>query len=354
MSDNDQPGGDAAATPELPPLPVDKIEDALPLLRRPFTPAAVKWKVQATWSNERNGPAVGAIIVGYIDARLVSERLNKVVGGSWSEDPVRVGDRPDALMYKLTVFDQTHVDVGISQGKDDGMKLKGVHSDALKRTAVRFGVGVPLYAMPEVRVDVTEDGAEKNDGTPTIKRRKDGKPGYLSEAVIGLLRQRYEDWLKAEGEESFGVPLDHGDASAGSVGYEDPEGEDDTPAASAGEPLSDDRSDELRAAARQLRDEIRAIDEDALAQQSFDAAMGQREHSHERLEDFIANLTELKANVERFEDLKAQLAEQLDEADLKKVVDRAQRRASRAERVEVLEAALAEATGDEGGDGNGE
>lgn len=346
---SEQSTGAPARPDEQVSFPVDSIDKALPHLRRPFTPAAVKWKVQSAWPKGK--PAEGAIIVGYIDARLVSERLNMVVGGAWSEKPVRVGDRPDALMYELTVFDTTHVDVGISQGATEGMKLKGVHSDALKRTAVRFGVGVPLYAMPEVRLDVTSDGAEKADGTPTIKRRSDGKPGYLSQAVEAHLRKVYEDWLKDEGDQ-FGSPLDHGDASAGSVGYEDPEAEGDAPEQGReGEPLTDEKAQALGAKARELRDEIREVDPEALPQQSFDSAMSQREHSHDRLEDFVGNLTELLADVKAFEDLREQLAAKIDdEAALKKIVDRAKRRASRRERVEVLQKALDEANGG-GGDG---
>jgi len=327
-------------------FPVDSLDKALPHLRRPFTPAAVKWKVQSAWPKGK--PADGAIIVGYIDARLVSERLNMVVGGRWSEKPVRVGDRPDALMYELTVCETTHVDVGISQGATEGMKLKGAHSDALKRAAVRFGVGVPLYAMPEVRVDVTPDGAEKADGTPTIRRRSDGNPGYLSQAVEAYLRKQYEDWLKAEGNETFGSPLDHGDASAGSVGYEDPEAEESTEQRSAREPLQDDKAKELGEQARTLRDEIRAIDDGALPAQSFDTAMAQREHSHDRLEDFIAKLTEMLADVRRLDELAAEAREKLGESEAKKAIAKAARRASRHERVEVLEKALNETGANDG------
>lgn len=334
-------------------FPVDSIDAALPHLRRPFSPAAVKWKVQAT--SPKGKPAERAIMVGYIDARLVSARLNKVVGGNWSEKPVRVADQPWALMYELTVFEQTHTDVGVAQGRSDDMKLKAMHSDGLKRPAVRFGIGEYLYAMPQVWIDVTEDGSEKSDGTPTIKRTRDGKvPGFLPDAVFTYLRERYEAWLKAEGEEAFGKPLDHGDAATGSVGYEAPDAtpdEGEQPPTS--EPLEDEKAKALGAKARELRDEIREVDPDALPQQSFDSAMQQREHSHDRLADFIGNLTELLADLRRFEDLREQLAGKLGEADLKKVVDRAQRRASRRERVEVLEKALAETT-DKGGGSNGE
>lgn len=339
------PGADTPEAPQLMPLPVESIADALPHLRRPFAPGAVKWKVQSTWP--KNGPAEGAIIVGYIDARLVSERLNKVVAGNWSEKPVRIGDRSDALLYELTVFEQTHVDVGVEQGSTTGMKLKAVHSDGLKRPAVRFGVGVSLYAMPEVRLLVTDHGNETSEGVPTIKRRNDGKAGYLYESHEAHLRKRYEDWLRGGGEEAFGSVLDHGDAPEGSVGDEVPADGDPATEPTA-EPLTDARSDELRAEARKLRDEIREVDADSLPQQSFDNAMAQREHAHDRLEDFVGNLTELLADVRRFAELREQLAQHVDEGDLKKVIERAQRKASRRERVDVLEKALAEATGEQG------
>jgi hypothetical protein len=335
------------------PLPVDNSNDALPNLRRPFAPGAVKWKVQSEWPSE--GEADGAIIVGYLDARLVSARLNKVVGGAWSEKPVRVADNTNSLLCELTVFEQTHIDIGIGQGRGDEMKQKAVHSDSLKRVAVRFGVGESIHAMPEIRLGVTADGSEETDGTPTIKRvtkgKRKGRAGYLSEKVEAYLRKRYEDWLNQHGEQAFGPVLDHGDDAAGSVGegVEPPATEEDAPDPSA--PLDDDRAKELGEAARKLRDEIRALDEGALPNQSFDAAMGQREHSHERLEDFVGNLTEMLADVKRFEDLRGQLAAKLDEADLKKVVDRAKRRASRRERVESLEKALADAEGEGSSDG---
>lgn len=118
-------------------------------------------------------------------------------------------------------------------------------------------------------------------------------------------------------------------------------------------PATDAESLALVAQARKLRDEIRAVDDGALPAQSFDAAMAQREHSHDRLEDFVGNLTELLAGVNAFADLALELQTKLDEADLKKILDKAQRRASRRERVEVLEQALAE-TADKGGGSDGE
>jgi hypothetical protein len=333
MSEQDRTAG-AASAPDLPIL--DDPAKALTQLRRPFAPAAIKWKIQASWPKEK---AEKAIVIGYIDARLVVERLNMVVGPEWAEKPVRIEGVTGALMYELTVCGQTHVDVGTAQGSTNEMKLKAVHSDALKRTAVRFGVGVSLYAMPRFTLPVTDREEVQGEDVPTIGRRKDGKPGQLRETHERYLRAQYEAWLKDEGEKAFGEALDHGDAPDSVGDLAEDAGQDE----GAAQVLSDERADELRAEARQLRDEVRELDPDALPQQSFDTAMAQREHSHDRLEDFIANLRELKANVERFVELEGDLGRLLDDADLKKVVDTAKRRGSRAERVEVLQKALDEA-----------
>jgi hypothetical protein len=116
-------------------------------------------------------------------------------------------------------------------------------------------------------------------------------------------------------------------------------------------PLDDEEAEALRAQARELRDQIRGVDDGALPAQSFDNALGQREHSHDRLRDFVANLTELLADVRRFDDLKSDLSAVLDESAWKKVVAKAERRASRRERADVLQVALDEA---KGGDNGGE
>jgi hypothetical protein len=343
---------DPAAADE-PTMPVDNIADALPLLRRPFSPGAVKWKVQSEWPKE--GEADGAICVGYIDARLVSARLNKVVGGNWSEKPIRVEGATNALLCELTVFDQTHTDLGVAQGRTDEMKLKAVHSDALKRPAVRFGIGESIYAMPEIRIGVTGDGAEDSSGNPTIKRvargKRQGRAGYLTEAVEAHLRSRYEDWLRTHGEGAFGKALDHGDAVEGSVGMG--EAVDEAPADTppADQPLTDEKALALAAQARELRDKVRLVDDGALPDSSFDAALGQREHSHDRLEDFVGNLTELLADVEKFADLVIIANDKLGEADAKKAIDKAKRRASRAERVDSLEKSIAEGA-EAGGEGD--
>jgi len=157
-------------------------------LRRPFTAAAVRFKIQGTFEG-------GAICIAYIDARLVSGRLNHVYPGDWW--PEKFEPHPKGgLICHLTVGGVTRTDYGIS----DYENAKGDFSDALKRAAVHFGVGESLYVLPQM---ILREGSD-------LKKNQRGKY-TLTPQGNGTLRKRYEMWLESGGAEAFGDPLDHGD-----------------------------------------------------------------------------------------------------------------------------------------------
>lgn len=172
--------------------PVDTYREAAPLLRRPFTPAAVKFKVQATWPKDN---PTGGLIVAYIDARLVVERLNMVIPDRWA-DHYEPFDR-GFMWCHLTVDGITRSDIGQGEGK-------GLVSDALKRAAVKFGIGVSLYATPSMMLSV-------NDGHLKVRQTNKGKTCELTPTGEARVRQTYEKWLSSHGKQAFGEPLDHGD-----------------------------------------------------------------------------------------------------------------------------------------------
>lgn len=173
-------------------FPVESFRDAAPHLRRPFTPAAVKFKVQATWPKDN---PTGGLIVGYIDARLVVERLNLVLPHLWHDEYEPLGGKH--LICRLTVDGITRQDIGEGQGK-------GLYSDALKRAAVKFGVGVSLYAIPKMTLNAS-------DGTLKQRQTRDGLTLELTPKGESLLRTMYAAWLEKHGQKAFGDPLDHGD-----------------------------------------------------------------------------------------------------------------------------------------------
>jgi hypothetical protein len=181
--------------------PVDSFREAAVLLRRPFTPAAVKFKVQSTAGDR-------AMIVSYIDARLVVERLNLIVPHLWHDEYAAIDQR--TMLCRLTVDGITRQDVGEGQGK-------GLYSDALKRAAVKFGIGVSLYSIPRQWLAVTDRGTDT-----TLKKGRNGP--ILTDANEAHLRGLYARWLDSHGKGAFGEPLDHGDQD-GSQG--DTEADDD-------------------------------------------------------------------------------------------------------------------------------
>jgi hypothetical protein len=185
-------------------FPRDSYKDAARDFRRPFTQAAVKFKVQATWPKET--PHSG-LCVAYIDARLAVERLNLLVPHLWSDAYRPVGQ--GQMWCDLTIDGITRSDVGEGVGK-------GLVSDALKRAAVHFGIGVSLYAIPKMILEL-QTGALKP------KRTSKGPSLDLTPRGEAQLRSMYGLWLESHGKQAFGEPLDHGDVEGAAGDHEDGE-----------------------------------------------------------------------------------------------------------------------------------
>ena len=117
-------------------------------LATPFHSYYVGWKAQATSKDKTR-----ALAVPYIDARTVMDRLDQVVGpGHWSDAYrlVSAGDGEFAVECTLTLFGVSKVDVGTANEHSDGGHAsvpKSAYSDALKRAAVKWGIGRYLYRI---------------------------------------------------------------------------------------------------------------------------------------------------------------------------------------------------------------
>jgi hypothetical protein len=130
----------------------------------------------------------------------VIERLNLICPHLWSDRYEQ--DEQQRLACHLTVDGITRVDVG------DTWQGKGLYSDAFKRAAVKFGIGVSLYAVPKM-VLAKSDGHLKDSA----------KSLALTDVGEKRCRELYGKWLEEKGTAAFGQPFDHGDSedSAGDV-----------------------------------------------------------------------------------------------------------------------------------------
>lgn len=118
-------------------------------LRDPFPTNTIKVKPQSVTQDQSKG-----LVTYYVDARIVAERLNEVVGSDQWSDEYRVISGPQEgtpVECRLTVNGVTKADVGqVKPGELDEKSWKSAYSDAFKRAAVKFGVGAYLYESPNV------------------------------------------------------------------------------------------------------------------------------------------------------------------------------------------------------------
>lgn len=149
------------------PMPIDPkkemtIQDRL---SDPFDPSWLRAKPQVVKPGR-------ALAVTFITARDVQHRLDDVVGvENWQDEYTILqyaGAGKDLVVQvkcKLSICINgkwvAKEDVG-SEGDvgDDGDKLKGAFSDALKRAAVKFGIGRYLYFLPPMWCDYDNEKRE--------------------------------------------------------------------------------------------------------------------------------------------------------------------------------------------------
>jgi hypothetical protein len=119
-------------------------------LRLPFRMKEVGWKPQAVKGNR-------AMACAYIDARNVMDRLDEVVGvGNWRDDYTVLPDNSVVCQLSVRIAGEwiPKTDVGSpSEQPDGGDRTKAAFSDALKRAAVKFGIGRYLYELPNTWAD---------------------------------------------------------------------------------------------------------------------------------------------------------------------------------------------------------
>lgn len=127
-----------------------QVEALASALSAPFDPKDVKFKPQMVKNNR-------CLAMGYIDARLIQDRLDQVLGvENWQDKYDILPDGSVVCRLRLNLGGRwiTKSDVGSpSEQPDSGDRLKAAFSDALKRAAVKFGIGRYLYRLPATWVD---------------------------------------------------------------------------------------------------------------------------------------------------------------------------------------------------------
>jgi hypothetical protein len=195
-----------------------KVHTITRCLAAPFALTEVKFKPQVVKNNR-------AMALAYVDARAIQDRLDDVLGvEGWQDEYTTLEDGSVVCRLRLRIGREwiTKMDVGSpSEQPDGGDRLKAAFSDALKRAAVKFGIGRYLYRLPAIWCDYDpvkkqfsraptlpafaqpEKPAQKTPSKPIVKLAEDTRPVRNGLPTTGLeLVQRlrsYDERLAKQG-----------------------------------------------------------------------------------------------------------------------------------------------------------
>lgn len=164
-------------------------------LAEPFDQADVKFKPAAVSGNR-------ALALAYVNARAVMDRLDEAVGvHGWQDEYECLPDGSVVCRLRLRLGGEwiVKVDVGgQSEQPDEGDRRKAAFSDALKRAAVKFGVGRYLYRLPQQWCDY-DPQKRQFARTPTLPPHALPRPKKTngSEAATDLGRLVNDEEVKA-------------------------------------------------------------------------------------------------------------------------------------------------------------
>lgn len=150
-------------------------KDYLKELKKPFPAKDIEWRVQ---SAGENGGKVWAKVLPYVSARAIMDRLDAVFGlFGWRDEYAKAPD--GGILCRLSV----KPDEGEWITKEDAAEntkveaVKGGVSSAIKRAAVKFGIGRYLYKVPIMFAIINPNGSHYQSGKKDLGN-KNGYPSF--------------------------------------------------------------------------------------------------------------------------------------------------------------------------------
>ncbi|MFA7056297.1 MAG: Rad52/Rad22 family DNA repair protein [Candidatus Cloacimonadales bacterium] len=185
-------------------------------LKEPFAQSDVEFRIARVLKNNQK-----AVVLAYITSRAVMDRLDQTFGINGWTDNYKVLENGIVCSLSVRINDEW-----IS--KEDTAPftnieaLKGGFADALKRAAVKLGIGRYLYNLPEYYVDLVKDRPYQVDDSKIHK--------YFSREVSGWwVEPNLPSWAmqgqqpKEEKQNTQRVEKPHINYDNSSNGYNDDE-----------------------------------------------------------------------------------------------------------------------------------
>lgn len=138
--------------------------DLYQAMRAPFPANEIEWRVGSTNADKSKGMALA-----YLTARHIMDRLDETVGGAnWQDRYEFHGAR--TVCYLSVRIDNEWITKADGAGDSDVEAEKGAISDALKRAAVKFGIGRYLYDLGNTWVELDDKKRIKPDQYPKLEK----------------------------------------------------------------------------------------------------------------------------------------------------------------------------------------
>jgi hypothetical protein len=190
------------------------VEELTESLAAPFDPREVRFKPAVVSGNR-------ALALAYVDARVIQDRLDDVLGVTgWQDEYECLPDGSVVCKLRLRLGDEwiTKMDVGgQSEQPDEGDRRKAAFSDALKRAAVKFGIGRYLYRLPSQWVDY-DPHKRQFARTPTLPPSALPKPKKTTQAKVEAdkSKDKQTPQVRLTSESTAPVPAKNGAGKAAS------------------------------------------------------------------------------------------------------------------------------------------
>lgn len=160
-------------------------------LKRPFQYSDIEWRISRIFKSGK------ATVLAYITSRAVMDRLDEVFGIDGWQDEYSFIDNNVTCQLKVLIND-TWISKMDGAPQTNFESFKGGISDAMKRCAVKFGIGRYLYNLTESWVTIQPEkphGVDKKYIHFINDENKSGIKGYW-------ISPELPNWALPEGTET--------------------------------------------------------------------------------------------------------------------------------------------------------
>jgi hypothetical protein len=141
----------------------------------------IYWRVSQSYKDEKSPTGMTALMVAYIDARHVYNRLNEVCGANWAKN-TQSADKEATCVISIK-FDNEWVDRDGMAGETHIEPVKGKESKSVVRAGAAWGIGTYLYDIPMVQLPCKAEAVNNNKAT-AIPYTKHGKQRLFGKDAI--------------------------------------------------------------------------------------------------------------------------------------------------------------------------